>query len=145
MKLSAGGDYLWHTFYRYPTGSVGAGVAVGADGGAIVIAGDCREGWTGPADESPLHEISDPAADTDDPWSVGEVFVLGLSPSGAYRWHTFYGCPLADHGSSVADDDGGGIYVGGSSHASWSGPDGESPLHAHSGGGAEGFVLKLAD
>jgi len=74
-----------------------------------------------------------------------DLFVLELSSSGAYQWHTFYGSSSDDeYGLSVTVD--GSIYVAGYSATSWAGPSGESPLHAKSGDWTteDLFVLKLA-
>ena len=61
-----------------------------------------------------------------------------------YQWHSFYGSASGDdYGHGIAVDAGGNIYVSGISIATWNGPDGEPPLHAHSGGLADIFVLKL--
>lgn len=61
-----------------------------------------------------------------------------------YEWHSFYGSASGDdYGHGIAIDAGGNIYVTGISIGTWNGPDGESPLHAHSGGHADIFVLKL--
>lgn len=59
-----------------------------------------------------------------------------------YAWHTIYGSDLEDTGHGIAADNSGNTYVTGHSGASWNGPNGESPLHPHSGEG-DTFIMKL--
>ncbi|MDD1720899.1 MAG: SBBP repeat-containing protein, partial [Euryarchaeota archaeon] len=66
--------------------------------------------------------------------------VNSVDPS--YSWHTFYGRSGYDTGRSITADGSGNIYITGDSSATWSGPAGQAPLHAHSGG-YDIFVLKL--
>lgn len=61
---------------------------------------------------------------------------------GGYQWHTFYGSATNDEGWGIAVDENGGVYITGSSVASWAGPAEQAPLHAFSGP-ADLFVLKL--
>ena len=49
---------------------------------------------------------------------------------------------MIDAGYGIAIDGSGNVYVTGVSNATWNGPAGQSPLHAHSGG-YDIFVLKL--
>jgi hypothetical protein len=57
-------------------------------------------------------------------------------------WHTFYGSSHVDKGLSLVADGSGNLLVAGFSRESWNGPNGESPLHAHSEKD-DLFVLKL--
>jgi hypothetical protein len=66
-----------------------------------------------------------------------------LTESGAYTWHTFYGSDGAENVYAICVDGTGGIFAAGWSAASWLGPSGEDPLHAHSGGDGDLFVLAL--
>ena len=71
-------------------------------------------------------------------------FVLKLNSNGEYLWHTYYG-DGSQSGNSLAIDETGNIYViGHSGHSRWYGPNGKSPLNAHSGD-EDMFVLKLSD
>jgi hypothetical protein len=56
------------------------------------------------------------------------------SSNPAYQWHTFIGTSSGDGANGMAIDKAGYIYVVGISAASWVGPGGVQPLHAHSGG-----------
>jgi hypothetical protein len=138
LKLNPNGDYDWHTFYGSDSGhDEGSSVAVDGSGNIYVI-GSSFGSWTGSGGEGPLHAHS----------GGHDIFVLKLSPSGGYHWHTFYGSSLddwdaEDEGHSVAVDDTGNVYVTGSSFGSWNGPSGEGPLHTHSGG-HDIFVFKLS-
>ncbi len=60
-----------------------------------------------------------------------------------YAWHTFYGTDIGrDLATGILSDAGGNLYLAGYSGASWNGPEGTAPLHAHSGGN-DIVVLKL--
>jgi hypothetical protein len=59
-----------------------------------------------------------------------------------YQWHTFYGA--TGRNTAITIDGNDNIYVTGCSSESWTGPDGQSPLHAFSAGiYGNIFVLKL--
>ena len=130
LKLNSGGAYQWHTFYVREPGDYKFGFAVDNNSN-IYITYISDATWDGPT-ESPLH----PHSGDDD------IVVLKLNCSGAYQWHTFYGSASDDSGHGLTVNYSGNAYVTGVSSATWSGPAGESPLHAH-GGGRELFVLKL--
>ena len=69
------------------------------------------------------------------------LFVLKLDSSGVLQWHTFYGSSNSndlDYGNSIALDHSGNIYVAGKSDSTWG-----SPLHPHSAGDPNVFILKL--
>jgi sRNA-binding regulator protein Hfq len=67
-----------------------------------------------------------------------DISVMKLDSSGAYQWHTFYGSSAYDYAYGISVDSSGNVYVAGFSYATWG-----SPLHAHSGGYYDIFVLKL--
>ncbi len=59
-----------------------------------------------------------------------------------YRWHTFYGSDNNDYGRDIAVDSSGNVYIVGYSTKGWNGPEGQNPLHSHSGG-TDIVVIKL--
>ncbi|MDD5307036.1 MAG: SBBP repeat-containing protein [Deltaproteobacteria bacterium] len=132
LKLSSSGAYKWHTFYGGAIFDWGASIAVDGSGN-IHVTGHSDASWVGPAGEGPLHAYSEGS----------DVFVLKLSPSGVYQWHTFYGSSGDDAGSSLVVDGSGSIFVTGASGVAWMGPGGQSPIHLHSGG-SDILVLKLS-
>ncbi|HTZ17675.1 MAG TPA: SBBP repeat-containing protein, partial [Dissulfurispiraceae bacterium] len=67
-----------------------------------------------------------------------EIFVLKLSSSGAYQWHTFYGSGITDRAYGIAADSS-NVYVTGQSEATWG-----TPLHAFDASAYNFFVLKLS-
>jgi hypothetical protein len=133
LKLDSGGAYLWHTFYGSSSTDASYGVALDGAGNVYVTGGSGRT-WNGPGGEAPLHAHSGDA----------DTFVLKLDGSGAYQWHTFYGSSNYEESYGISTDGNGNVYVTGYSAATWNGPGGEAPLHAHSGD-ADTFVLKLDD
>jgi len=131
LKLDSGGAYQWHTFYG--SGIYDYGNAIATDGsGNVYVTGTSFESWNGPDLENPLHAYS----------GSNDIFALKLDSGGAYQWHTFYGSSEWDHGNAIVTDGSGNVYVTGISVSSWNGPDGQSPLHAHTGY-SDIFVLKL--
>ncbi len=150
LKLDSSGTYQWHTFYGSPPVSPcfnwpfhppcpewgGNGydlaAAIAVDGsGNVYVTGTSVNTWG-----SPLHAHN--GLILHDGGFCGDIFLLKLDNSGAYRWHTFYGSSDTEGGKGIAVDGAGNIYVTGTSHAPWG-----SPLHAYSGLG-DIFVLKMA-
>ena len=130
LKLDSSGAYQWHTFYSV----YGQCLDIATDrSGNVYVTGWSVSAWNGPAIESPLHAYSDGASN---------IFVLKLSSSGAYQWHTFYGPNGFDMGYGIATHGSGNVYVTGYSNATWNGSVGQTPLHVHSGS-TDIFVLKL--
>ncbi len=134
LKLDANGTYLWHTFY-------GSGHANYNNGGSAVagdvwVTGHSAGGsWAGPAGQAPLGPFT----------GLEDAFVLRLTASGAYQWHSFFGSG-ADVGRAVAIDGAGDGVVLGRSQAAWNGPSARAPLNAYHGNAthpANLFVLKL--
>jgi len=124
--------YRWHTFYGSADPDYGLSVAI--ENGAIYVTGECDSTWNGPEGQLPLHNHSGSG--------FNDMFVLKLDANGAYLWHTFYGASdFIDSGSSIAVENG-AVYVTGHSEATWTGPSGQGPLHAHDGAD-DIFVLKL--
>ncbi|MBN1661547.1 MAG: SBBP repeat-containing protein [Anaerolineae bacterium] len=124
-KLDASGAYQWHTFYGAGSSwDYGGGIVLDAAGN-VYVTGSSYATWDGPAGQSPLHPFG----------SSSSAVVLKLDGSGAYQWHTFYGTRYYywgwNHG--LALDAAGGLYVAGTSYASWLGAGSAPPIHAHSG------------
>ncbi len=74
------------------------------------------------------------------------VIFVPCVQAATYAWHTFYGSShpdyALDYGTGIATDRNGNVYVTGYSNSPWSGPTGESPLHAFTGS-HDILVLKL--
>jgi hypothetical protein len=137
LRLRSDGSYVWHTFYGSSSYDYAGGLAVDT-GGNIYATGYSYETWNGPVTgNTPLNEHSGSSND--------DIFMLKLSSSGAYRWHTFYGSSSDDQGESIAVDTGDNVYLTGYSSATWNGPNSETPLNGHSGNSNNDiFVLKLS-
>jgi hypothetical protein len=136
MKLGADGSYLWRTYFgSWGYDAVTDVAVVGSD--VAVAVGFSESGWTGPGETPALNGFTS--------YNHADIVVLAIGPFGFYRWHTFYGSPLADIAYGVAVDGEQNIYVTGWSHAPWLGPQGEPPLRAFREGIADpdGFVLAL--
>jgi hypothetical protein len=141
LKLDVDGQYLWHTFFGDSTScdtnstsiAVDSSGAIYTTGTGSCYGGSSPNGWTGPQGESPLHAVNGGNYD---------LFVLKLDPSGAYQWHTFYGCDFVDNGNAVKVDSTGSVYVVGTSDDIWTGPSGETPLHVTNHYN-DFFILKL--
>ena len=138
LKLDPTGAYQWHTFLgSYGYGVTGYDIALDSAGN-VYLTGSCSGSWTGPNGELPLQNFHGQ-------FPYEELFVLKLSPAGAYQWHTFYGSTGEDEfGYDIAVDAIGNIYVTGRSDGIWGGPDGEPPIHAYSGGLYNGDIFVLA-
>jgi hypothetical protein len=135
LKLNVNGAYQWHTFYGSSGADYGHGIRADARGN-VYIAGESNAAWNGPAGQNPLHAYS----------GGYDIFMLKLNGSGVYQWHTFYGSSGSDYGYAMTTDGSGNFYVTGLSSATWNGPAGQSPLHAHSSPAHyDLFVLKLSD
>jgi len=134
LKLDSSGAYQWHTFYRWAA-IWESTYGITTDGiGNVYVTAESNATWNGPDGQLPLHAYS---GDID-------ISILKLDSSGAYQWHTFYGGSSRDDPKSIVTDGNGNIYVTGESEATWSGPTGQLPLHAHSGDSYyDLFVLKL--
>jgi len=131
LKLGSEGTLAWNTFYGCGfmcTGSAGNSIAFDGDAN-VYITGYSSGTWG-----SPIHAFTATSQN---------VFVLKLNRStGAYQWHTFYGCGMCVTGSvgnSIAAA-GVNVYVTGYSSGTW----GDDPKHEFTGEFNKNvFVLKL--
>ena len=135
LKLDSSGAYQWHTFYGSSNADVTSQLmAIATDeSGNVYVTGDSAATWNGPAGQSPLHAHSG---------FLRDIFVLKLSSSGSYQWHTFYGSGGNDWGYGIATDGSGNVYVTGFSTQ----PGTARPERARSMltvGRRDIFVLKL--
>ena len=129
LKLDTSGAYQWHTFYGSFGNDYGYGIAVMADG--VYVSGSSEFTWNGDGDTLPIHGHSGSL----------DIAVLKLDTSGAYQWHTFYGCENVDYGFSIAVTSD-GAYITGLSDFTWNGDGNISPIY-NPGGDPGIVVLKL--
>ncbi len=128
--------YQWHTFFG--TKDLDRSRSVWVDeAGKILVAGESDVPWDGPGGESPINPHA----------GNRQVVVFKMDSSGAYEWHTFFGSPGSveyNYATSIVTGEDGAIFIAGESSFSWDGPEGETPLNAHSGDESKNtFVLKL--
>jgi uncharacterized delta-60 repeat protein len=131
VKLNSEGAHQWHTFYGAAGSDYGYGIAVDSSGN-VYVTGYSYATWNGPDGESPLNAHT----------GGNDIVIVKLNSEGAHQWHTFYGAAGSDYGYGIAVDSSGNVYVTGYSYATWNGPDGESPLNAHTGG-SDMVIVKL--
>ena len=122
MKLDSNGAYQWHTFYG-GSGDEGGTDLVFDSAGNLYVTGTGTATWG-----APLHAYT----------SSEDAFVLKLTGSGAYQWHTFYGGNWSDYGNAIAVDSHDDVYIVGMSDTAWG-----APLHAHTGYSYDLYALKL--
>jgi hypothetical protein len=147
LKLNSSGAHEWHTFYGSDSGhSETFGIALDSTGN-IYAAGYSGAGWNGPL--TGICSAGPPCAPLN-PYSStanNNLFAIKLDSSGAYQWHTFYSSnsTMGDYSmGGLAVDSGGAIALSGNSLSSWTGPSGQTPDNAFSGGDAKDiFALKL--
>jgi predicted GH43/DUF377 family glycosyl hydrolase len=140
MKLTPGGDYLWHTWYgstgkelqysnKPVTDSKGYIYVIGAEG--TEQSPDYSTSWNGPDGQAPLR-----------PYKVGSnnnFFVLKLAPAGNYQWHMFF--ESKSTGFDLALDAQDDLIMDGTARAAWLGPDGQTPLQTYLG---SAYIVKYS-
>lgn len=133
LKLNNSGAYQWHTFYGSTEPDLSQAIASDINGN-IYVTGDSNMSWQGDNNGNPLHPYNG---------GLSDLFVLKLSNTGAYQWHTFYGSiSNTETGKAIAvERNGPGVYIAGNSWAAWEGDNNTPPLHPYSNGGLT--VLKL--
>jgi hypothetical protein len=146
LALDQDGAYRWHAFYGQSNGSgacTNYNSSIAADSsGDLLMTGESGCAWDGPEGQAPVNAFV----------GYDNLFALKLDTSGAYQWHTFY--EVDSHLSAVGES--GDFYFTGDASDSWDGPDGQSPLHEHAGGGfddpeygyisfSDAFIVKLGD
>jgi len=124
LKLGGDGSYQWHTFIG--DGEVGWVNGIAADGdGNIYLTGGTSGAWNGPEGQTPLAAYHVPSDD----FYADDLFVMSFGPTGAYRWHTFFGSgESSDLGFGLTVGDDGNLVVFGAAGAETVGPAGESPV-----------------
>ena len=123
LKLDPDGAYLWHAFFGGAERTYARGVAIGSEN-KILLLGDCTHNWLGPGNTAPIR------AHTGD--GSLDIFIVSLSASGVYNWHTFIGGANQDAANAIAVS-GSYLFVLGTSRAAWLGPGGSSPLDPWAG------------
>ena len=130
FKLSSTGVYQWHTFYGAGTWNGYGAYGLALDNsGNIYATGWSSTSWNGPGTCStpgtspcPLNAFSE----------YSDIFVLKLTGSGEYQWHTFYGSGGGNgniSGRGIAINGTGDVYVSGMSWVTWNGPNTTPPLN----------------
>jgi len=127
LKLDAGGNYAWHTFYHAYGAASGEGIAVDGPNTVYVAGSGALVGYNGapPQNSGPGH------------------FILQLDNNGAYQWHSNYGIDRWDEASSVAVDSQHNVFVSGWSSGGWNGDNNTLPLNPSNGAASEVFVMKF--
>ena len=132
LKIDMDGIYQWHTFYG---GEYTTNTKMKIDNeGYLYISGQSYTGWVGPDGQNPLYDHTG---------FVDDMVVMKLNSTGTYIWHTFWGAK--EHSDSAYNIDisyDGSVFVIGAT-ADWKGPDGQSPIHKHSGWGNDITLIKM--
>jgi hypothetical protein len=137
IAFDSGGNYRWHEFFGPGDTQNGLSSIEPGEGGGLYLTGWSEATWDGPGGEAPLT-----------PHAGGGLggLVLALGADGAYAWHAFFGSDGVYAPILQSYFGGGALYALGVADGSWSGPDGEAPLHGFTGASdedANSFVLKL--
>lgn len=124
LKLSASGDYMWHTFFGQSASGSTERLRVVIDSqNNIFIAGTASENWVGPSGESALGTAS----------QTGNAsgYIAKLNSNGSYVWHRFIkgtGNVTAAVASDIVIDRFDNLYIMGETTSNWNADDGTSPL-----------------
>jgi hypothetical protein len=120
VKLDSSGNLLWHTFIDH-------GSQIDLDNqGDIIVSGSSLNDWSIP--NTPINSHS----------GGYDSFVLKLSPSGDYIWHTFLGGSAEDGVNEMIVSNEGNIHIVGLSKATWG-----SPIRAYMGTFWNAFVAEV--
>jgi len=103
--------YSWHTFYGSSDYDGGNAIAVDSSGN-IYVTGYSESSWDGPGGVAPLHAFAG---------SGDDIPLVKLNSSGAYQWHTFYGCVGNDRAYGIDVDISGNVFLTGFSASAWNG------------------------
>ena len=135
IKLNSAGTYQWHTFYGSGCDDNVPGSIASDGSGNIVVSGQSC-GFNGPGDTLPKNAYA----------GNYDILVVKLNSEGEYLWHTFYGSStMWDYGRAITFDVSGNVLVAGDSDDPWVGPDSTAPLHTHSFGSNNDFVIVKMD
>ena len=133
LKLNSAGEYQWHTFFgglavplTDTDNSTNDPYDIELDAsGNIYVMGTSRNSWG-----TPLHAHSGLSDSLE-----GNLFVMKLSSSGTYQWHTFYEqlrSITSSGGRKLAVDSSGNVYVATTVKLPWHDTV-LTPLHPYSG------------
>ncbi|MBW1812690.1 MAG: SBBP repeat-containing protein [Deltaproteobacteria bacterium] len=125
-KLNSSGVGQWNTFMGLTSENFGNAIAVDGTGN-VYVAGYSYATWGNPVNAfTGLHD----------------AFAAKLTNSGETVWNTFMGSSSVDHGTAIALDDTGNVYVAGYSSTTWG-----NPVNAHAGmvSNEDAFVAKLSN
>ncbi|MHB9081943.1 MAG: DUF7948 domain-containing protein, partial [Pirellulaceae bacterium] len=120
-KLDSSGNLQWNTFLGGSGTDYGRGIAVDSSGN-VYVGGYSAATWG-----SPVRAFT----------SGTDAFAAKLDSSGNLQWNTFLGGSGTDNGYDIAVDNGGNVYIGGYSNATWG-----SSVRAYTSG-ADAFAAKL--
>ena len=116
-------DLVWNTFLGNTDND--SSISITTDNaGNIYITGTSGSDWG-----APIRSYS----------GGDDIFVIKLSPSGQFIWHTFLGSSSDDWGGASTVDRSGNIYVNGASYNTWG-----QPLNPHTNSYMDIMIAKLS-
>ena len=133
VKFDAAGNRLWATYYGDISDDDGQSIATDAAGN-VYLAGDTR---------STAGIASGGFQNTYGGTGIlgGDAFLVKFDANGNRIWATYYGGTAADHGTSVATDASGNIYLAGYTASSSNIASGG--FQNTTGGGTDAFLVKF--